>query len=255
MEKITIFTMPRSFTHPFDMLQLNAIKSWLSLKPTPEIILCGKDEGVAEAAAVLNLVHIPDIKLSPSGAPLIDSVFNEARSVAKNSILACVNADIILMQDFLDTLGTVKVSFPHWFMLVGQRWDLNVANYIDFSNNSWEGDLRNDAVLHGELHPGCGIDYFIFEKENGINMFPFPVGRTCWDNWFLDMALQAGIDVVDATEEIFAVHQNHRQYHIAEYMMNRTGEESKLCQELAQKNIASISDAKWKFVQNVLVRK
>ena len=255
MERITIFTMPRSFEHPFTMLQLNAIRSWLSLEPTPEVILCGNDEGVAEAAAELHLVHIPEIKLSPSGAPLIDSVFDEARSVAKNPILACVNADIILMQDFLETLGRVNVTFPHKFMIVGQRWDLDVDKYIDFSDNSWAGKFRSEVAKNGKLHPSCGIDYFVFEKENNIHMLPFPVGRTCWDNWFMAQALHIGLDVVDATEEIVAVHQNHRQYHMQEYMNNRTGVESKLCQELAQENIASVSNAKWKFVQSILTRK
>lgn len=255
MKDVTIFTMPRCFKPPFRTLQYNAIRSWKALDPTPEIILCGNDEGVAEAAAELKVVHIPDIKLSETGGPLIDSVFSVSKSKAKNDVLACVNSDIILVSDFLDTLDTVTSVFPHRFMIVGQRWDLEIPHYINFSNSSWEDILRVETTQYGKLHPACGIDYFVFEKKIEIKMLPFPVGRTCWDNWFILQALRIGIDVVDATEKLFAVHQEHRQFHIKEYMNNRTGKESTECRKLAQGSMADIGSANWKFLNNKLIKK
>jgi len=255
MRNITIFTMPRQFTGIFKIIQSNAIKSWLALKPTPEVILCGNDAGVAEVAAELGVIHIPNIKLSDTGAPLINSVFDKAKSAAKNDILLCTNADIILTNDFLDTLDIVTTAFPHKFMIVGQRWDLEISDYIDFRDSSWEEKLRNEVAKSGTMHPACGIDYFGFEKEIGINMLPFVVGRTCWDNWFMSQALHIGLNVVDATEKIFAVHQNHRRFHMKEYMNNRTGDEAKLCRKMAQGKIASISHANWAFSNGKLVKK
>jgi hypothetical protein len=254
MMDVTFFTMPRHFIGNFKIIQYNAIRSWLAFNSTPEVILCGNDEGVAEAAADLGVVHIPDIELSKEGTPLISSVFSKAKAKAKNSVLVCSNADIILTSDFLETIDTVISSLPHRFMVVGQRWDLLVTEYIDFST-SWENDFCKEVRKSGTLHPICGIDYFVFEKENSIDMLPFPVGRTCWDNWYMSKALAIGFDVVDATEKIFAVHQNHRQFHMKEYMNNRTGEESKLCRKLAKGKIASISNANWTFSKGKLLKK
>lgn len=255
MKNITIFTMPRSFESPFKIIQYNAIRSWLALDPVPEIILCGDEEGVAEVAVELNVIHIPNINLSETGSPLIDSVFSVSKFKANNDVLACVNSDIILLNDFLDTLDIVTSVFPHRFMIVGQRWDIEIPEYINFSNSAWEEILRVETMLYGKLHPTCGIDYFVFEKKIEIKMLPFPVGRTCWDNWFVSQALHAGINVVDATEKIFAVHQEHRQFHIKEYTGNRTGKESVECRKLAQGKMAHIHNANWSFLNGKLVKK
>ncbi|HUU88882.1 MAG TPA: hypothetical protein VMX17_14180 [Candidatus Glassbacteria bacterium] len=255
MRNVTIFTMPRQFVDNFKIIQYNAIRSWLALKPTPEVILCGNDAGVAEAAAELGVVHIPNIKLSAEGTPLISSVFTEAKAVAKNEILVCSNSDILLTNDFLDALDTVTTAFPHKFMVVGQRWDLEITDCIDFHDSSWEDRLRNDVAKCGTMHPACGIDYFVFEKELSIEMLPFPVGRGYWDNWFMAKALHVGLNVIDATEKIFAVHQNHRRFHMKEYQNNRSGAEYQRCGKLANGLMAFISHANWIFQNDILVKK
>lgn len=255
MKNVTIFTMPRHFVNNFKIIQYNAIRSWLALDPVPEIILCGNDEGVAEAAAELGVVHIPDIKVSDTGGPLIDSVFSVSKAKAKNNVLACINSDILLVNDFLDTINEVTSVFPHRFMIVGRRWDLEILEYLNFSNTSWEKTLRADIKQRGKLHSACGIDYFVFEKDIKIEMLPFPVGRTCWDDWFISQALSTGINVVDATQKIFAVHQEHRKFHMKEYMHNRFGEEAKACRKLAQGFMEHISKANWRFLKGKLVKR
>jgi len=255
MRNVTIFTMPRQFVDNFKIIQYNAIRSWLALKPTPEVILCGNDLGVAEAAKELGVVHAPNIKLSVEGTPLISSVFSVAKSIAKNPILICTNSDILLTNDLLDTLEEARKVFAHKFMLVGQRWDLEITDYVDFSNASWENKIRSDVSERGIMHPACGIDYFIFEKEVNIEMLPFPVGRGYWDNWFMAKALRTGLATIDATEKIFAVHQEHRRFHTAEYKNNRSGVEYQRCGKLAQGMSAFISHANWKFSNGKLIKK
>jgi hypothetical protein len=48
---LTIFTIPKPFRGHIEVIQRNAIESWLRLRPQCEIILCGDDPGVAEAAS------------------------------------------------------------------------------------------------------------------------------------------------------------------------------------------------------------
>lgn len=53
---ITIFSTPKPFRGHFEIIQRNAIQSWLRLRPGCEIILLGNDEGTAE----FNLRHVAE---------------------------------------------------------------------------------------------------------------------------------------------------------------------------------------------------
>lgn len=255
MNKITIFTVPRYFKPPFELIQYNAIRSWLRLKPTPEIILCGNDEGVARAAKDLRVKHIPNIKLSRQGTPLVNSVFTEVQKVAKHPILAYVNSDIILMDDFLKTITVVADIHHHQFVIVGQRWDLAVNNPVNFSDRCWKRKLRRKATTSGKLHSPCGIDYYVFRKGLGVNMPPFIAGRPSWDNWFLAQALRDGVGVIDATKKILVIHQNHDYSHTNGIQNARQGAEAVLNRKLAGGHLNFINNASWEFVKGKLTKK
>ncbi len=65
-------------------------------------------------------------------------------------MLAYVNADIIVLPDFLASAKEVH-QMKHQFLLVGQRWDLDIRDEIDFSSD-WEEKTRN---LIQEKESGC----------------------------------------------------------------------------------------------------
>ena len=94
---LTLFCAPKAFIGHFAIIQRNAIRSWTQLRPVCEIILLGNEEGIAELACELELRHIPEIPRNEFGTPLIDGIFETARSLATGDILGYVNADIILM--------------------------------------------------------------------------------------------------------------------------------------------------------------
>ncbi len=58
---LTIFTVPKPFRGHIKVIQTNAIRSWLLLRPECEVILFGNDEGTAEIACELGRRHIPNI--------------------------------------------------------------------------------------------------------------------------------------------------------------------------------------------------
>ena len=159
------------------------------------------------------------------------------------------------MGDFLDTLDIITSVLRHRFMIVGQRRDLDVKGDIDFSNPSWENNLRKEVAERGGLHSVCGIDYHIFEKGIGTNMPSFVAGRICWDMWFLSEALRIGYDVVDATGKIFAIHQKHTYTRTAGKAKGRRGEEAIMNKKLSQGRGASIKDANWRFLNGKLTKR
>jgi len=206
---LTIFTIPKPFTGHNKIIQINAIKSWILLEPKCEIYLFGDDEGVAETAARLNVNHVSFIEKTEFGTPLLSSAFSTAQKLAKNDLLMYVNADIIFFQDVIDAIK--KIDKP-LFLICGRRWDLDVKEEIDFNESSWSLKLINKIKGEGVLHGLAGMDYFIFKRDSFV-MPEFAVGRTGWDSWLIFKMKSMKIPVINATEAINIIHQNHDYSH------------------------------------------
>ena len=102
MPFITFFSAPKPFTNPhIAMIQRNAIRSW-TLLPDVEVILLGEEEGLAKAAHELGVRHISQVKRNANGTPLISSMFELARKNSSSDLLCIINADMILMPDFVE---------------------------------------------------------------------------------------------------------------------------------------------------------
>src|SRR5512138_87639 len=101
MPSITLFSAPKPFTNPhIATIQRNAIRSW-TLLPDVDVILLGEETGLAEAARDLNVKHLPHVARNPSGTPLISSMFQLARENSTSDLLCIINADMVLMDDFV----------------------------------------------------------------------------------------------------------------------------------------------------------
>lgn len=227
---LTIFAIPKAFQGPFDIIQRNAIRSWTMLRPTCEVILLGNDEGVAEAAEYLGVRHVPSIACNDSGTPLVSDAFRIAQQIANHNLLAYVNADIILMSDWLRAILQIK---KHPFLMVGHRWDLDIDELLAFDAN-WEQELRHRAITDGARHGHAGIDYFVFTRGLFNDMPSFAVGRSGWDNWTLYHARRRRIPLIDATACALAVHQNHDfSHHPGGFLGAHTGSEAQQNIEMA----------------------
>lgn len=208
---LTLFTTAKPFKGLNKIIQTNALRSWRYICPECEIILFGNEEGVPEIATELGICNVPDIKRSENGTPLVSDIFSKVEEISKNHVISYINADIILMSDFLPAIRSIELQK---FLIVGQRRDLNLSELIDFENSGWEADLRSQVNETGILHPKTGIDYFVFTKGLFEDIPPFAIGRTTWDNWLIGKARYLKTPVIDATEIITAVHQNHDYSHV-----------------------------------------
>ena len=211
---LTLFAMPKAFTGHTAIIQRNAIRSWARLRPEPEIILFGDEPGIREMAAEVGAVYVPDVARNEFGTPLVDRLFGAAQDLASNAVLAYVNADMILLQDFPIGVQNVAKRLPG-FLLIGQRWDLPLLDEIDFHDSQWQASLLRQLHEHAMLHAECGLDYFVFRQGLWPSIPPFAIGRTAWDNWLVMDPRKRGIPVVDGTEFITAVHQDHDYGHVA----------------------------------------
>jgi hypothetical protein len=211
---LTLFTIPKPFHGHIAVIQQNAIHSWTLLRPVCEIILFGDDEGTAEIARESGVCHVPNVARNEYGTPLVNDLFDKAQCLASHDLLCYVNADIVLMSDFIEAVRQV-VRRKRRFLMVGQRWDLDVTEPLDLGKVRWEAQFRSHVAQHGQLHPLFGIDYFVFPKGLWGEIPPFAIGRTVWDNWLIYRARTRGAAVIDATSAVMVVHQNHGYAHVS----------------------------------------
>jgi hypothetical protein len=212
MPLITLFSAPKPFTNPhIAMIQRNAIKSW-TLLPNGEVILLGEEIGLAEAARELGVKHIPNVKCNDSGTPLISSMFQLARENSNSELLCIINADIILMPDFVEAAKQV-IKLKEEFVLLSQRWDLDVTAPLDFTAG-WERQLEAIVRTQGQLHRPAGSDFFLFPKSSYQDIPDFAIGRAGWDNWMIYKARKEKWSVIDCTPSVMIVHQNHDYSHL-----------------------------------------
>jgi len=206
---LTIFATPKAFKGHIGTIQQNAITSWTKLHPRPEIILFGDEAGTAEIAQAFDLQYIPDVERNDHGTPLVRSMFQIAQERGKGSLFCYVNCDIVLMGDFMQTIQMIPFER---FMLSGQRMNLDVTDELTF-DQQWEHRLCNQVSQSGQLQGPHAMDYFVFPRGVYTEVPAFAVGRACWDNWMLYHALNLNIPMIDATDAITAVHQNHDYNH------------------------------------------
>jgi hypothetical protein len=209
---ITLFSAPKPFTNPhIAMIQRNAIKSWTLLSDI-EVILLGEETGIAEAARELGVKHLPNVACNESGTPLISSMFQLARENSHSDLLCIVNADMILMRDFVDAANQA-VTLKDKFVLLSQRWDYNITQALDFSEG-WQNRLQSSVLGQNNLHRPAGSDFFLFPKTCYTGVPEFAIGRAGWDNWMIYKARKERWPVIDCTPSVMIVHQNHDYSHL-----------------------------------------
>ena len=213
MSFLTIFTAPKPFINPhISIIQRNAINSWLNSGEDIDIFLIGDEKGIAETALELEVKHLPNVQCNSSGTPLVSSIFELAHLHNQAPLMSYINADILILPDFIHACREIKAQLSK-FLVVGQRWDLDIIQDLDFSTY-WVQILRNLVEEQGKLHPPAGSDYFIFPELLFKTTPDFAIGRAGWDNWMIYHARQNGWKVIDATPSVNVIHQNHDYSHL-----------------------------------------
>jgi len=205
---LTIFTTCKPFDGEAAVHQRNAIGSWVRL-PGVEVILMGADAGTGEAASEFGCRHVRDVPSNEHGTPLVPGLFETAERESSSDVLAYVNADMLLLPDFLEAVRSI--DRPR-FLMVGRSWGITLQERIDLAAPGWRESLTQAAGRDGELRDG--LDYFVFTRGLYAGMPPLTVGRGYWDHWLIYAARAAGAPVYDATAVTTVIHHDHGWGHV-----------------------------------------
>ena len=208
---LTIFTIPKAFNGHIGIIQRNAIKSWTLLEPKCQVILAGDDEGTDKAAADLGVQNLPNITRNDFGTPLLNSAFQQAEDAAKFNFMCYVNADIILMGDFIRAVIRAQEQ-SQWFLMTAQRWDLKIDQHLDFAHG-WQDQMLKNVSNNGSLSHATGIDFWVYPKGMLYEIPPLAVGRMAFECWCLYQARKLQADLIDSTKAVVSIHQNHDYSH------------------------------------------
>ena len=205
---LTLFACPKPFVDEhIKTIQRNAIRSWLFLKPRPQVILFGDEVGTAETCQEFGLTHLPSVQTNEFGTPLLNDIFRQAEAASEADVFCYVNADIILMSDFIAALEVVTAG-KRRFLMGARPWNLDINQELSFSDG-WEQAICSRVVLEGELRSERSCDFFAFPRGLWVNLPSFAVGRAYFDNALLHRVRRIGASLVDATPAVISVHQNH----------------------------------------------
>jgi hypothetical protein len=247
---LTIWGTCRPFLRePHVTAQRNSIQSWRLL--SDDVILFGKECGVAEIAKELDCQHVPGVELNKWGTPVLGGLFAQARELAKHDLICSACCDMILFDDIVRAAEVVSSRLER-FLVVGRKFHLGFNTGVDFCEG-WEERLRKSAKRRGELHKLTGgSDYFVYPRGLFAG-FDFPRivrGRYRDDIYIITTALEKRIPVVDATHVVMAIHQPHRK-------QRRAGDEEvmrnvRLTRDLRKK---CVKDATWMITEDWAIKK
>lgn len=256
---ITIFSTPRPFIGHHDIAQRNAIQSWLLLRPPCEIILINDEKNTTKKVAEeFGVKCLSDIKQNEYGTLLLNDVFSRVLKESKNDIIAHVNTDIILTKNFTEGINKINIR-P--FYMAGRRWDLDVHEPINFNDNLWEQKLKEKIKKNGTLHSRFGTDYWVFPREFKFDLPAFTVGRPAADTWLIYNARVSRVPVIDGTNFITIVHQNHPLLHYEDpiYLIEKKRNQRLYCgkkyKEEGGNFYCTIEDANYLLTKNGIEKK
>jgi len=209
---LTLFSIPKAFKGHIAVIQRNAIRSWGLLRPSPEILLFGSDAGTAEVAQEFGVRHLPDVATNEYGTPLLNDMFRRAEAATASPWLCYVNADILVLNDFLGGVENAARCFPKC-LVVSKRINLDIREELAF-DLGWENSLRQRATIANAHTDYTGIDVFAFSRGLYPQIPDFAIGRLWFDHWLIKAVLAQNLPVVDASFVAPVLHQNHDYNHV-----------------------------------------
>ena len=115
---LTLFSIPKAFGGHIGADPAQRGAELAALGHGVQVMLVGDEAGVAASAGSSASSHVPGVALSEHGTPRIDDAFARVDALAEHPLRCFVNADVVLLDDFLPAVTAVEAPFDR-FLIVG----------------------------------------------------------------------------------------------------------------------------------------
>jgi hypothetical protein len=206
---VTFFSIAKPFRDQIRTIQRNAIASWLGVCPGAEVVLYGDDYGTLDACSEFRIRYGGPIGRSEFGRHLVSDAFRRIAKDGARDILAYINCDIIVLDDFRQMLGALARAGLREYLLSARRHCLSVEHALPLAHAAERRTLRAEVSARARLDGPSAMDCFVFPRTLEFDLPPFSVGEIAWDNWMVYSARSRRIPVIDATPDCMLIHQDH----------------------------------------------
>lgn len=216
MNKIIFLTTTKPFNDVFGFRQVNSITSWIKLKNietevyvfTEEDIKKHFDESVRDFVNIVNDFEKSEDSRIPTFRSMWD--FGCSKIKSENDLVCYLNSDILITSSFSETVNSILQQIKDKkFGIFGQRVDWSRPQVIDFNSHNWDQILTEKEKDNLTLHPACGADFFIGNK-NTLGELPFfYVGRPNYDRWLVKQIIDKCDFSIDISKTATLIHHDH----------------------------------------------
>eukprot|EP00889_Picochlorum_renovo_P000007 jgi/Picre1/27037/NNA_000007.t1 len=194
--------------------QFTAVTQW-SLQ-FEEVLILADDWSVCIAALLIGKQANGNIKchqhtcMHPEyGRPTVPCLLKDAITLTTTDYILFTNSDLVYL-NVVPAIDMVQGAFKENFALLGRRRDIDFQRECKMTSR--KESFMSERILSapGKLHDPYGIDYIVFPRNaltSVIQDMPdFLIGLWKWDNWIVDTCIHKGVNLVDATNVLHAIH-------------------------------------------------
>src|SRR3989442_5197735 len=104
----------------------------------------------------MGLCHIQVVRRNEYGTPLLYDIFAKAEAQASHDLLFYINADILLLGDFMKAVQEIA-GWRRNFLMIGRRTDVHIVSSLNFASPHWLTAIMQRAVREGSLSSTMAI--------------------------------------------------------------------------------------------------
>ena len=215
---ITFISAFRKFKPPFDRIQHSALYSWKE-QGIPVIAPTNEVDTETACAGYDNITLIDGVKRGreigfPTQSPIVPDLIAKALPVADTTMVAYINADIIITENFVEKIQQMVDKYGYDIYAVGSRYEIDLKEYV----NSPESYKKVQEQNRGAYDDSTSSDIFIASKftwRKVISEMPdFILGRWGWDNYLHMMAEVYRLKKHNCSDVLPILHCKHTFHHI-----------------------------------------
>jgi len=209
---IVYVTIPRSFIDTYLTPQVNALNMIRNYDPSANIVLYSDDDGVKDYASK-NLYHAPDVVIKKGRLPLVNEALKYCAINFPECYICYINSDMLLVGNTKELINYIDKRFSGNFIATGYRCNLHIDTVIKSNEIP---DLLTKCSCKKTKGRHSALDVFIFKSDifRLLSMPNFRVGRPGWDNWLAAKCRILGFALIDISNVVTLVHQEHPPAHV-----------------------------------------